>query len=1303
MGEINKDEFRKLIKCIDFKLENGSGEVYSKTYVEHDNYKIYVDFDNEKIDYESGKTAKQSIEMRGKNLDGTPVKATRKTTSNFHQSENMIVLECVDRLLKKGYEPNAIILEKSWPAGLGISKYLDILVQKDNKAYFMIDCKFGKEYEKEKKRMARLKDDGQPAGQLWAYLTNEINTTKLICLYTSHFDGNEIEPINDIIEIMPEWTQLNSLERFMAWKENGSAFKNAGIFEKDFPLYNSECTQPRRLEQITAESASTIFQSFLEILRHNAISDKANAFNKILNIFICKIIDEDEPEENRKFWWDENTDTDKFMDTLENLYKRGMDNFLHISVTDYADDDIDALFTVGMSDDTKNAIRDAFRKQKTERSSEFAFREIYNRDTFIENANIVKEVVQLIQRYQFRYGHKHQFLGEFFEQLLATSIKQESGQFFTPIRIAKFICTSLPLKEETEKSLHDSSQYNLPLVVDYACGSGHFLTEYMDVEQTIINNVDRASLNRMVRNELGDANNRDDDYKWASKYVYGIEKDYRLAKTTKLNTFLNGDGDANIINADGLAPFDTFERNLALYATSKENGKFTFVIANPPYSVEDFDITMHFRSKDVFSLWNNTMGDNIECLFIERTAQLLKEGGYAAIIVPDSVSFIQEELFTRTRELLFSKFRMKAIVNLTGKCFSKTDVNTKILFLQRRSNNDARDIQELIASFVKTGKDFNYRGHNNVIQKYLSTYGEGISFEEYVNFVINDERDESVRYIKRVVDALNVQIAKDLKRLKKSKEYKNASILDRVNMEQKQIKKTTSELVLNAEINKLRYYLLTFDDEIIIADTLQKDECKRFTGLSFSERGGKQGTTTAKENYLINDENIWDDELKLNYYIRKACVADNTIQIPQVLEKHARVANASEIFEYLGLFRNTFEASVKKKIVTPLGDEFIEKKVEEIMDSLGPNTSPVYDNNYISEHQGMYPVYSAATLGEAVKGYIDTFDYDEEGIQISTDGVNAGTVTYRKKQKFSIGPANRVYYVREDFKKAINLKYVYHQLRHLISLKGYNWTTKCGKDKIESFYIQIPINSDGVIDYDKQQKIVDDLDSVDKIISNKEAYIANLDYEMMQTFESKFGNPVVNDMKWDTTHLNIDDCKNGLNFTYDEEGMTINCLTVADFKDNFLVENTDSLSKIKISKEISSDYLLKDNDIVFVRSNGNKSLVGRSVLIHTGNEPVTYSGFCIRYRNNNENLNTLFLLTLLKTLPIREKLFGRGSNITNLNQTMLSELSIIQPPRAEQDSFAQYVQSINVKKEALIKEIASLKANKVALINKYFG
>ena len=253
------------------------------------------------------------------------------------------------------------------------------------------------------------------------------------------------------------------------------------------------------------------------------------------------------------------------------------------------------------------------------------------------------------------------------------------------------------------------------MVIDYACGSGHFLTEYMDLEQNIIKNINKSKFSKAAQRELEKG-----DYEWAENYVYGIEKDYRLAKTTKLNTFLNGDGSANIINADGLAPFYTYEDDL--YSSTSDNGKFNLVIANPPYSIDDFHITMNKKSSECFTLWNSTMGNNIECLFVERTAQLLKTdgNGYAAIIIPDSISFTNNAFFENTRKLLFEKFRIKAILNCTGKCFAAKDETTKILFLQRRKDGDIQNINLLINNFLKNGIDFTFEKQVDVIHKYLA-------------------------------------------------------------------------------------------------------------------------------------------------------------------------------------------------------------------------------------------------------------------------------------------------------------------------------------------------------------------------------------------------------------------------------------------------------------------------------------------------------------------------------------------------------------------------------------------------------
>lgn len=82
---------------------------------------------------------------------GNKIKGESKTTQNFSQTENWVVLECVDRLLEKGYTPQNLVLEKTWRTGQGTSGRLDILVTRDDgSAYLMIECKtWGPEFDKE--------------------------------------------------------------------------------------------------------------------------------------------------------------------------------------------------------------------------------------------------------------------------------------------------------------------------------------------------------------------------------------------------------------------------------------------------------------------------------------------------------------------------------------------------------------------------------------------------------------------------------------------------------------------------------------------------------------------------------------------------------------------------------------------------------------------------------------------------------------------------------------------------------------------------------------------------------------------------------------------------------------------------------------------------------------------------------------------------------------------------------------------------------------------------------------------------
>ena len=115
---------------------------------------------------------------------------------------------------------------------------------------------------------------------------------------------------------------------------------------------------------------------------------------------------------------------------------------------------------------------------------------------------------------------------------------------------------------------------------------------------------------------------------------------------------------------------------------------------------------------------------------------------------------------------------------------------------------------------------------------------------------------------------------------------------------------------------------------------------------------------------------------------------------------------------------------------------------------------------------------------------------------------------------------------------------------------------------------------------------------------------------------------------------------------------------------------------MKFNGQISDDLLLKSGDIVFVRSNGSKDLVGRSVLIENVDYPLTYSGFCIRMRNNCPNMVlNKFLLYYFRSYFFRQSLKkeSRGSNINNLNQELLSKLVIGFPSLEEQKQIITYL------------------------------
>jgi type I restriction enzyme S subunit len=172
--------------------------------------------------------------------------------------------------------------------------------------------------------------------------------------------------------------------------------------------------------------------------------------------------------------------------------------------------------------------------------------------------------------------------------------------------------------------------------------------------------------------------------------------------------------------------------------------------------------------------------------------------------------------------------------------------------------------------------------------------------------------------------------------------------------------------------------------------------------------------------------------------------------------------------------------------------------------------------------------------------------------------------------------------------------------------------------------------------------------------------------------------------------------RNGLNFSRHSDGETVKVAGVGDFKSNFWLP-VDDLKNATIEGLLSDNDRLLSGDILTVRSNGNKDLIGRVMLVGETDEVVSFSGFVIRIRLIAKNIKPEFLCHYMKSRGAVAHLLagGGGANISNLNQGILSSLPVAVPPLEEQQNFVDSMNQLNMSINKLV-EIAASKLTDLA-------
>ncbi|MFI3296739.1 MAG: N-6 DNA methylase [bacterium] len=941
--KINMDEsyIDSLLAVLGFQLIYGKSKILKKDYA---NSSISVDKEKKVISYPS------------------QISIGRETIINFSKPENFVVLECVDSLLTLGYLPSTISLEKSYRGG-----WIDILIYKNNHSeapeeFAIIECKtYGKEYDSAYSKLV----DEISTPQLFDYAQQFKKVDKL-CLYASKVVNNQIEVNHCVIQVSDKMkSATNAIEIRNAWSGIGY---ETGLFDA---LPYSKVNQKLKysaLKDISNDTGRKLYNDFATILRSYVVSDKSNAYNKLFNLFLCKIVDEEQSNKSSdpilNFQYIVGENNIEFMKRLNDLYKVGVKDYLDKEITDYSDADFNKLYS------NSTELKRMFDELRLFKNGEFSFIEVFNEKSFNQNTDIVKEVVLLLQNYRLKYTHKHTYLGLFFENLLNSGFKQESGQFFTPIPVAKFIVSAIPVKNIIERKLESSKPHFLPYIIDYACGSGHFLTEGMDEVQSIINNYDISNLTGSQKKAM--TSYVTNEYSWANEYIYGIDLDYRLVKTTKVSTFLNGDGTANIIHANGLAPFNSEEYVDKLHSNGVENNNFDLLLANPPYSVKNFKRTI-VDANNRFSLYEHLgkNSDDIECLFVERMNQVLCDGAYVGIVLPTSI-LESTKAHTKARKYIIDHFRIVGLVKLSDQAFMKTDTKTVIMFLEKNSLLKD-DLDNRVEEFFKDNdhQDFDWGDAQDV----MSLCSKSLYNEELPQFI------------------------------EKLSDYNNG-----------------------IEKEKICTFIKTYQQRVVVVDAGSKEEAKRFLGYDFTTRRGNEGI---QEKYIDSDDHTIDTKLfsvpmspdKVNYFIYNNFLNKELPNVSNDLTNNLSVCKLSDIISFECEKKNVFNSFILMNKLEL--DKCLDIKTKYPVMSLSellPNS--VKKGTSITKDQTVNGCYNVVAGGKKPAYKHNVYNREANIITVSASGAGAGYVNYYKEKIFA-SDCNTI-----ECSDKIMLQYVYYILQY---------------------------------------------------------------------------------------------------------------------------------------------------------------------------------------------------------------------------------------------------------------------------------
>ncbi len=336
--------------------------------------------------------------------------------------------------------------------------------------------------------------------------------------------------------------------------------------------------------------------------------------------------------------------------------------------------------------------------------------------------------------------------------------------------------------------------------------------------------------------------------------------------------------------------------------------------------------------------------------------------------------------------------------------------------------------------------------------------------------------------------------------------------------------------------------------------------------------------------------------------------------------------------------------------------------------------------------EGKYPYYGA----NGIQGSIDDYIFDEPLILLAEDGGNFGSKTRPISYKI-IGKTwvnNHAHVLRP--KDEIDIDYLNRHLQFYDVSKYISGTTRKKLTKAQASKLEIILPN-----IDVQKKIAKTLDKADELRQKRKKAIELLDEYLRSVFYDMFGDPVMNEKKWNNRKIG-EICKvtklAGYEYTkyfkYKTEGDVIVIRGLNVKKGKLKLDNVYYIDK-SISDNLIRSKLFKD-DIVMTYIGVN---IGDVAIVPESNKYHLAPNVSKITPKNFNILNSIFLMKILELNRNNFTSFTTNTAKQALNMSKIREVNIILPPIDLQIEFVkifEQVEKTKAKMHESLKEMDNL-------------